>query len=199
MFKATLFAAALAASTLVQAQTAPPAPKPAAAAKPASAAKQALIARVLELERASIEGLGNNIVAAPVLQMRQQISALIRQRVPEDKREAVAREIETDARKYLDEASPLARAAAVRLAPGTMGSVLDERFSEDELKQVVAMLEAPITRKYQGMAVEFQRVMLEKVVAETRTSIEPKLRAFNDSVARRLGVAPAGAASTPGK
>lgn len=198
MFKATVIAALLAATSLAQAQTAAPSTaKPAQTAAP-SAAKQALIDRVLELERPSIENLGTNIVAAPVLQMRQQIGALIQQRVPEDQRQAVARDIEADARKYMEEASPIARAAAVKLAPGTMGAVLNERFTEDELKQVAAFLESPVARKYQGLAAEFQRSMLEKLVAETRPSIEPKLRAFNDSVGKRLGLSPpAAAASAP--
>ena len=54
-----------------------------------------------------------------------------------------AKEIEAEVKKYVDEAMPLVRERAVKLAPSTIGPILEEKFSEDELKQLVAWLESP--------------------------------------------------------
>ena len=203
MFKAILIAAALAATTLAQAQAQAQAPKPApapTAAPPAapSAAKKELVARVLQLQQAGLENFGNNVAAAPLIQMRQQVAPVLQQRVPADKRDALAREIEADMRKYYDEASPITRERAVALAPSTVGVMLAERFTEAELKQIVATLESPVQRRFLTTMGEAQRSLSEQVVAESRAAIEPKVRALQESVSRRLGAAvPGAAASAP--
>jgi hypothetical protein len=184
---AILSVAVLAGNALAQ-TPAPAAPAAATPPAPSSPAKRALIARILELQRSGIENLGSNIAAAPLMQMRQQIGQILQQRVAADQREAVAREIEGDMRKYLEEVAPLVRDRAVKLAPTTMGTMLDERFTEEELKQVVAILESPVNRKYQTMGQEIQRKLAESLVTDTRATIEPKLRALDATMATRLGL-----------
>ena len=201
MFKAILIAAALAATTLAQAQAQAPKPAPAPTAAPPaapSAAKKELVARVLQLQQAGLENFGNNVAAAPLIQMRQQVAPVLQQRVPADKRDALAREIEADMRKYYDEASPITRERAVALAPSTVGVMLAERFSEAELKQIVATLESPVQRRFLTTMGEAQRSLSEQVVAESRAAIEPKVRALQESVSKRLSAAvPGAAASAP--
>ena len=69
-------------------------------------------------------------------------------------------------------------ASALKLAPQTIGAVLEEKLSEDELKQVVAMLESPVNRKYTALLGDMQRALGEKLIAETRTAVDPKVRAL---------------------
>ena len=53
-----------------------------------------------------------------------------------------------------------------------------------------------MNRKFQQAFPEMQRALGEKLVAETRSEIEPKVRALDQTVTRRLGLgAPAPAAS----
>lgn len=189
MFKVFVITAALAVSTLAQAQTA-------ASAAPAGTAKKELVARVLELQKAGIENFGNSVAAAPLMQMRQQIGPILQQRVPEDRREAVARDIEADMKNYFEEISALTRQRAVALAPGTLGAVLAERFSEDELKQIVTSLESSVQRRFQTTMAEVQRTLGERLVSDTRGTIEPKLRALDQTISRRLGLTPAAAAAS---
>jgi uncharacterized protein len=170
-----------------------------AAALPSSPAKKELVTKVLDLQRPGIEAMGRSLAEQPAMQMMQQAGAAL-QRVPADKREVVAREIEADVRKYVEEAGPIVRDRAVKLAPSTIGQVLEDNFTEDELKQVLALLESPVNRKFQSLAPAMQKAITEKLVAETRASVEPKMRALEQTVARRLGVTPAAAtASSPKK
>ncbi len=158
-------------------------------------AKKELIARVLELQRPALETLGRNIAEQPAAQMMQQAAPILQQRVAADRREIVAREIEADVRKYIDEAVPLVRDLAIKVAPSTLGVALDERMDEAELRQLIAALEAPAFRKFQQVSGEGQRTFMPKLVAEARPLLEPKARAMDQAVAKRLGIAPPSAAS----
>lgn len=168
-----------------------------------SPAKKELIERVLELQRPALEALGRALAEQPAQRMMQQAAPILQQRVAADKREVVAREIEADVRKYIDEAVPLVRDLAIKLAPSTLGTVLDERMDEAELRQLVAALEAPAFKKFQQVSGEGQRLLTPKLVAEARVVLEPKARAMDVAVAKRLGITPppaaSGAASSPKK
>jgi hypothetical protein len=192
----TALAAALATAppVLAQAQGASPAPTSAAS----TTAKKALVARVLELQKPGIEGLANQVAMAPAMQLRQQAAMALQQSVAPERRENAAREMEADLRKYVDEVGPPVRERALRLAPATIGAILEERFTEEELRQLVALLESPVNRKFQQVGPELQRALGERLVGETRSTVEPKVRELEQSLARRLGLQPgSGAAPAP--
>lgn len=197
MLKHTLLALA-AALALSQAHaqnsaSAPAAPAPAAT----SPAKKELVQKVLRLQQSGVEGVATQLAEGPAMQLMQQASVAL-QRVPADKRDAVARDIQADVRKYADETVPPLRERAVKLAPSVLGPMLEERFTEDELKQLVAWMENPVSRKYAAIGPEMQRALAEKLAADARPSVEPKLQALQASLAKRLGInQPAAPASGP--
>jgi hypothetical protein len=189
MFKTMLLAAAIAVAGSAHAQT------------PASPAKKELIARVLKLQQPDIENAARMLVEQPAMQLGQQAGQAL-QRLPAERREAVAQDIQADLRKYAEETGPIVRERAIKLAPTTLGAVLDERLNEDELRQIVAMLESPTVKKFQSLFPEMQRALSEKLVSESRAEVEPRLRALQQSVAQRLGITPAASApkaSAPAK
>ncbi len=151
-------------------------------------AKKALITRILKLQQPSIEGMSRAMAEQPALTILDRAGAALPDRVAADKRDAVAKEIQADVKKYLDEAVPLVRDRAVKLAPTSIGALLEEKFSEDELKQVVTFLESPAYNKYQQLSGDMQKVLLEKLLADTRGTIEPKVTALDQAVGRRLGM-----------
>jgi uncharacterized protein len=169
------------------------------AQSPASSpAKKELVGRVLKMQQPGIEGMARTLVEQPAMELLGNAASALPARVAKDKQDAVAKEIQGDVRKYLDEAVPLVQGRAVKLAPGTIGNLLEEKFSEDELKQVVAIMESPVYVKFQRMGEDMQKVLVEKLVADTRSTIEPKVRVLEETVARRLGVtAPAKAGAAP--
>lgn len=169
----------------------------AAAPAPASPAKKALVAKVLKLQQPGIEGMARQLAEQPAMLLLQQAGMAL-QRLPAERREAVAKELQADARKYSEEATPLVRDRAVSLAPTTIGAVLEEKMTEDELKQVVAMLESPVNRKYTALLGDMQRALGEKLVAETRATVDPKVRALEQSMSRRLTAAAAASAPAAG-
>lgn len=167
-------------------------------------AKKELVAKVLLLQQPAIEQAAQALAERPALQMLQQAGMALQSQLPADKREAVAKEIQAEAKKYADEAVPLVRERAVKLAPSTVGALLEEKFSEDELKQLIAIIESPVNRKFLQLGIEMQNVLIDKLVAETQAVIEPKVRALEQAIGKRLAqaapaAAPAAVAPKPAK
>ena len=159
--------------------------------------KKELVAKVLQLHQAGIENVGRAIAGQASQQMLQAAAQAL-PRVPADKREAVGREIQADVKKFYDEVEPLLTKRATELAPASVGPAYEEKFSEEELKVVIAWLESPVSRKYAQIDREQGNALADKVMTDTRSTVEPKLKALQATVAKRLGVppVPAGAAST---
>lgn len=156
-------------------------------------AKAELAGRLVKLQQPGIETMARALASEPAAEMLDRAGNALATRVPPEKREAVAREIQNDAKKYADDAVPMVRERALALAPSTVGAFLEEKFTEDELRQVIAVMESPAWIKFQRLANEMQATLQARLVADTRASIEPKLKALEQSVARRLGVTePAG-------
>ncbi|MEO8298634.1 MAG: DUF2059 domain-containing protein [Burkholderiales bacterium] len=172
-----------------------------AAPAQSSAAKKELIQKVLQLQQIGVEGFARTVVVEQPVSQMMQAAARALQAQPADKREAIGKSIEADARKYVEDVTPSVRKRAIELAPQTIGGVLDQSMSEDELKALITWLESPVSKKYGQLQPEMQRALGEKLVAEMRPTVEPKLKALEQSVAARLGVpAPAsGAAPAPKK
>ena len=168
------------------------------AAVPAHAQnKKELIAKVVQLHMQGIENIGR-IIAGQTSQQMLQAAGQALPRVAADKREAVGKEIQDEVKKFYDEVEPLLKKRAVELAPATVGAAYEEKFSEDELKAIIAWLESPVSKKYAQIDRDQGNALAEKVVADTRPTIEPKLKALEASVAKRLGVtANEGSASAP--
>ena len=165
-----------------------------------SAAKKELIAKVVQLQQGGVEGIARSLVEQPALALMQQAGQVLQTRIAPEKREEMAKAIQADIRKYVEDTNPLLRDKALKMAPGVMGPLLEEKFTEDELKQLVGWLESPVIRRYQQLTPEIQKGLSEKLVAETRALVEPKLQALDRSVSGRLGMPPpAKAASAPAK
>jgi uncharacterized protein len=169
-----------------------------APASPSSPAKKDLVARILKLQQPGIEALARSLVEQPAAELMGSAADVLPSRVPKDKQDAVAKEIQADVQKYVDDAAPLVQDRAVKLAPSTIGAYLEQRFNEDELKQIAGIIESPVYMKFQKMGDEMQQQLVEKLVADTKPAIEPKVRALQQTIAKRLGASsPAAGAAAP--
>ena len=135
----------------------------------------------------------------PALQMAASVRQIMAQAVPDDKREATAKQIDAEIKKYLDAAVPAVRASATKLSQSTLAPLLEEKFTEDELKDLVAMLDSPVLKKYQGLLPEMSNTMLEKVVADARPQVQPKLQTAETNIRNILDKATGGKLSGNGE
>ena len=153
-----------------------------------SAAKKELVAKVLQLQQPAIETVARALTERPAAMMMQQAGLALQTRVAPEKREAIAKEIQADLKKYVDDAVPLVRQRALKLAPTTIGAVLEEKFSEEELTQLIAIIESPVNRKFLQLGGEMQKALGDKLVAEMQATIDPKVKALEQSITKRLGL-----------
>ena len=137
----------------------------------------------------------------PALLMLERAAAVVQSRVPQDKQEATIKGLQADAKKYLDTTIPMVRDRALALAPDTVGPVLDQKLSEDELKKVIAILESPEYAKFQQMSGDMQQALQSKLVADTQNSVAEKLKTLESDLTTRLNAvvaqAPAAASAKP--
>lgn len=187
MIRTSLAIGLLAATFAVNAQT------PATS----SPAKKELVAKVIKLQQPGIESVARQLVQQPVAQMLQQAGIALQQRVAADRRQAVGNDIQADARKYVEEMTPVANDAVNKLAPSVIGPILEEKFTEDELKQLIAIIESPVNRKYQAMGVEMQKSLAQQLVNELKPKMEARLRTLQQGMAARMAPAASGATSAP--
>jgi uncharacterized protein len=178
----------LAGASLVQAQSIPGAP--------ASPAKKELVQRLLALQQPGLESMGRDLVERPARQMMGAAEQVLQTRIPPEKRDAITKQIQEQVRKYRDESGALVRDRAAKVGQSTLGPMFEEKFSEDELRQLLAALEAPAYKKFQQGLPEMTTAFAQTMVKELEPAIEPKLKALEQSVGTALGV-PEQAASQP--
>ena len=184
--KSIFVLALIAGATLTHAQTAS-----APTAAPVSAAKKELVAKAIALQAPILEAMAREVIMRPVAQMGQAAGQAL-QGMPPEKRESAAKTIDADIRKFVDESVPVLRERANKVAPSALGPILEEKMTEDELKQLVTWLDSGAAKKYQQIGGELQQAMQQKLIAEASPLLTPKLQALEQKVRVTLGVPPAG-------
>lgn len=188
--KKLIVAVLFSSAALAHEQTPPPAPSP--------TAKKELVAKVIALQQPAVESLAREIVTRPAMQLAQAAASALLSVAPE-KREALGKSIDADIKRFIDESAPILRERALKIAPATLGPILEEKLTEEDLKQVVAWLESATAKKYQQLAGELQQTLGQKLIGEAGPLLEPKLQALQQKVRASLGIPPAtGAASSGG-
>ena len=158
--------------------------------------KKELVAKILQAQKPGFEMTARRVVEQPAIQMLQQASQVIQQRLPAEKREPTFRELQADARKYVDDTFPQVRDQTIALSVSTVGPLLEQRMTESELRQVLAVYESAAFRKYQGLAGDMEKALMEQLAQQARPTVEANARALQQTMAKRLDAA-TGAASAP--
>ena len=169
-----------------------------AVSTPSSAAKKELIAKLVAIQKPGAELLGQQTLQLPVQRLMQgALQAL--QQMPTEKREPAAKAIEAEVKKFIDDNTPMMKERAVKLSPSTIGPILEEKFSEDELRQLLAWLESPVSKKFNQISNELGKALQEKLLADAGPTLETRFNALQQSTAKHLGLNPqaAPAASKP--
>jgi hypothetical protein len=190
-FVTTLIIAAITVAGAASAQTTTP-PKPATvngggSITTVSPEKEKLIQRILQLW--PVENVGLVMLQRPVAESIRQSRSLLQGRVSSELQEAAMKDIGQDAKKFLEDAAPVVNASAHKLIPTTVVPILAEKFSEEELRQIVAILESPVKAKFEAAAPEIEKALGEKIAAETGATINPKLGKLTEDIGLRMRTA----------
>jgi uncharacterized membrane protein YheB (UPF0754 family) len=158
----------------------------------AHADKKELVQKILTSQQAALDDMSRSVAEQPARQLAGAARQILAQAVPEDKRDATAKQVDAEIKKYIEGATPIVRASATKLSQSVIGPMMEEKFTEDELKQLVTMLESPILKKYQSALPEMSNSLLEKVVADARQQVTPKLQTAEGNIRKILDTATGG-------
>ncbi len=152
-----------------------------------SPAKQALVDQVLKLWNP--DNIGQSMLQVPVADAVQQARAMLQGRAAPEKREAAMTDIINEAKAFMADATPITKASADKLILAKIAPLLAERYTDEELRQLIAILESPVKKKFEAMLPEMQKTLGEGVAADTRAVIDPKLQGLKEKIGLRLRAA----------
>lgn len=161
----------------------------AAVAAVAAPTKKELAQKVLSLQQSALDENARAVAEQPARQLAGAARQVLMQAVPENKREATAKQIDAEIKKYVDAAVPMVRASANKQSQAVIGAMLEEKFSEDELKQLVGMLESPVLKKFQTTMPDAGKAMMDKVLEDVRPQIMPKAQSAEAAIRKILEAA----------
>ncbi len=177
--KRTLLIAAMAAFTLAHASF--------SHAAGADDEKKALVQHVLPLFH--IEDSPIMLVQRQGADAMRQANTALQGRLTHEKQEATMKSIAVDVQKYIDEATPIARANALKLKEPTVAPILMANFSAEELRQLVAFLDSPVKKKFEALLPTIEKTYGEKVADASRAAIDPKIKTLTTEVATKMRAA----------
>jgi len=160
-----------------------------------SPAKKALIDKIVALQQQGLaDGLAANIIQGPLSQLTQAGRGALQQ-VPAEKREATAKAMDADLKKFVEENVPYLKDKISKAVPNTASALLDERFNEDELKQILVWAESPVSQKFGLASVELQKAVAQKVMTEAGPTLDGRFKTLQANLAKQLGIQPQPAAA----
>jgi hypothetical protein len=151
--------------------------------------KRELAVKLVTLQQADYESLGREIAANTAQRLLQAVLPAV-DGLPADKRDAAARDVQAEIKKFFDGVAPMLKTAAAKSSQAVVPPLLEEKFSEDELKQIIAWVDSPLSRKYRQFTVELPDKVMEKTVADTKAQMDPKFKALDQTLMKRLGITP---------
>ncbi|RZI80432.1 MAG: hypothetical protein EOP38_22480 [Rubrivivax sp.] len=155
--------------------------------------KKELVQKLMVTQQPLLDNAAQNLAEQPARQLVGGAKQVLTQAVAPEKREATAKLVDAEIKKYLDGAVPLFKASANKLSASTVAPALEEKFSEEELRQLVGILESPVLKKYQGLLPDLiGSAFLEKVVLDVRPQLDPKLQAVQTNLRGILDTASGG-------
>lgn len=111
--------------------------------------------------------------------------------VPPAKIEQAKEGLNTELKKYFDDVSRTINGKVGKVSNTALIPAYMDRFSLDELKQLVAFFESPAVKKYQLAAPELGNLFVKQLIEETRVDVTARTRQFDDAATKIIGTAPA--------
>ncbi len=114
----------------------------------------------------------------------------LRANVPETQLEKAVESLNLELKKYNDDISKIIKAKVAKASADSLVPAYMERFSLEELKQLVAFFESPAVKKYQATAPALGNVFVNQLVMETRNDVTTRAVQFNEAATKIVGTTP---------
>ena len=120
--------------------------------------------------------------------------------MPAARQKAVADQLDVELKKFNDDVVRLIKTRNERVSLDVLVPAYSERFTADELKQLVAFLESPVIRKYYAANPHMANLLAQKLVDATRADVQARTKEFDTRAARIVeGAASRTGTATPAR
>jgi hypothetical protein len=122
----------------------------------------------------------------------EQAGIALQGRVSKERHEKAMKDIGVDVQKYIDTATPLVSASSKKLVGPSVGPMLAQNFSVEELKQLIAVYESPVNAKFEKLMPDMERAVGEKVSADVGPELNKEISTLKQSVGVKMRTAASG-------
>ena len=176
----TLMLTGLVMSGIVQAQTTDP--------KLEWATKAVALQQGPELDR-----LVNQLADSASQEILQAWGPKLQANVSKEKMEAARKNLNTELVCYFDDVSKIIKAKTSKVSADALIPAYMQRFTLDELMQLVAFFESPAVKKYQQAAPELGNTFVKQLIDATRADVTSRSNQFDEAAIKIVGKTPAAA------
>ena len=138
-----------------------------------------------------LERLVNQLADSAAQDVLQAWSPKLQTNVPKEKMEQARQNLNTELKKYFDDVFKTISAKTTKVSSDTLVPVYMQKFSLEELKQLVSFFESPAVKKYQAAAPELGNAFVQQLVEATRADVTARGKQFDDAATKIVGTTPA--------
>ena len=108
-------------------------------------------------------------------------------KMPAARQKTAADQLDAELKKFNDENVRLIKAKNERISLEVLVPAYSERFTTEELKQLVVFLESPVIKKYYAANPQMANLLAQKLVEATRSDVQARIKAFDARAAQIVG------------
>ena len=180
---AILFAAACAVSTGANAQ---------------NDNKRALAVKLAQMQqKADGDAMVEQLTATAVQPLLAGWSQRLDETVPPARQKEVRDKLDVELKKYADSTHKVVEAQTAKAAEAALVPIFMEKLTEDELKQIVAYMESPVSAKFQALGPDATNAWAKRIIDATKPQVESGAKTF-EAAANRI-VSSSGGSAAPAK
>ena len=103
-----------------------------------------------------------------------------------EKRDAALKDIEKYCQEFIEKLMPNILEKSKNLAQKIVVPLIDEKLTEEELRQLIAILESPTLAKFEKMRPEMQKTLGTKLGEEQGKEIRPQMEELQQRIGKRM-------------
>ena len=143
-----------------------------------------------------LERLVNQLADSASQEILQAWGPKLQSNVPKEKMEAARKNLNAELVSYFDDVSKIINAKTSKVSTDALIPAYMQRFTLEELKQLVAFFESPAVKKYQQAAPELGNTFVKQLIDATRADVTSRSKQFDDAAIKIVGNTPAAAGSS---
>ena len=146
-----------------------------------------------------LERLVNQLADSAAQDVLQAWAPKLQANVSKEKMEQARESLNRELKKYFDDVYKSINSKTTKVSTDALVPAYMQRFSLEELKQLVGFFESAAVKKYQAAAPELGNVFVQQLIEATRADVVARGKQFDDAAVKIVGNAPAGASPEKSK